>query len=232
MKKVIGLVPLWDEERQSIWMLPGYMKVIEACGGVPLVLPLTADPEELEECLRLCDGLLLTGGQDVNPVLYGQEPLPQCGELCILRDQMETLLLKRAVERDIPVLGICRGIQLMNAALGGTLYQDLPTQHPSSVSHVMTPPYHQPVHTVEILENTPLAALLGSGTYPVNSYHHQAVRQLAPSAKAMAVSSDGLVEALYLPDRKFIWGVQWHPEFAYEQDENCLRLVQELLNHA
>lgn len=229
MKKVIGLVPLWDEKKDSCWMLPGYMKVIEDGGGLPIILPLTADPEALEDCLRLCDGLLLTGGHDVDPALYGESPLPQCGAVCTLRDEMESYLLRRAVELDLPVLGICRGIQIMNAVLGGTLYQDLPTQHPSEVTHVMKPPYDQPVHTVEILEGTPLADLLGSGTYAVNSYHHQAVKTLAPDARPMAVSPDGLVEALYLPGKRFIWGVQWHPEFAYQTDENCRKLVEYFL---
>ena len=96
MKKVIGLIPLYDEEKESYWMLPGYMKVIERCGALPVMLPLTEDTEELEQCLGMCDGLLLTGGHDVDPAVYGEEAIPECGQCCHARDVMEAYLLKRA----------------------------------------------------------------------------------------------------------------------------------------
>ena len=139
---------------------------------------------------------------------------------------MESYLFDRCYREDKPVLGICRGIQLMNALLGGTLYQDLPTEHPSSVEHHMSPPYDRPIHTVDVKKGTLLADIIGPGPYAVNSYHHQAVKQLAPKAVAMAYSEDGLVEALSVPDRRFIVGVQWHPEFAYMTDPKSRKLVQ------
>lgn len=226
MRKVIGVVPLWDEKKDSCWMLPGYMQGLQACGALPLVLPLTTDEGVLADALRLCDGLLLTGGHDIDPALYGQAPLPQCGVLCPARDKMEVYLLRAALAADKPVLGICRGIQLLNAVLGGTLYQDLPTQHPSDVTHVMTPPYDRAVHTVEILPGTLLADLFGAGTLAVNSYHHQAVDKAAPGLQVMAQAPDGLVEAVRLPGKAFVVAVQWHPEFSYKSDACSKALLQ------
>ena len=134
--------------------------------------------------------------------------------------------MKRAVGKDLPVFGICRGIQFMNASLGGTLYQDLDTQHPSETEHHMTPPYERGVHKITVKEGSLLAGMIGAGEHSVNSYHHQAVKELAPGAEAMAYSEDGLIEAICIPDKKFIVGVQWHPEFAFEKDPECLKLVQ------
>ncbi len=220
-KPIIGVVPLVDEQRESYWMLPGYFEGILEAGGVPVMLPLTDGVELLDQALSVCDGLLITGGQDVSPAVYGEKgaaAVALVGETCPERDRMEAALLPRAVERDLPVLGICRGIQVINALLGGTLWQDLPAQRPSAVEHHGKPPYDVPVHTVEVLAATPLAAAIGAGEHAVNSYHHQAVRDLAPGLEPMAVSPDGLVEALWRPASAFLWAVQWHPEFSHRVD--------------
>ena len=225
-KTIIGLSPLYDREKDSYWMLPGYMKMLERCGAVPLMLPLTTDESLLSAAFELCDGILLTGGQDVSPSLYGQSPLPLCGEVCGDRDEMDLRLLISAIGADKPVLGICRGLQLMNAALGGTLYQDLPTEYGAVAEHCMKPPYDRGVHAVCLLDDTPLHDLLGVDEISVNSYHHQAVKDPASCLKTMAVSEDGLIEAMYMPGKRFIWGVQWHPEFSYEKDSRCLRIAE------
>ena len=218
MKPVIGLVPLVDEGRDSLWMLPGYMEGIAGAGGLSFMLPLSGDEADLSRLFSLCDGLLLTGGHDVSPALYGEAPLPVCGACCPERDRMESILLRLAMAENKPVLGICRGLQFMNAALGGSLWQDLPSQHPSGISHHGTPPYDRPVHAVTVLPDTPLSAVLGESSLPVNSYHHQAVRELAPCLRPMALSPDGLVEAAWHPEMHFLWGVQWHPEFSFRTD--------------
>ncbi len=221
-KPIIGVAPLVDEQRESYWMLPGYFEGILEAGGVPVMLPLTDDAEVLGRALSACDGLLITGGQDVAPELYGEaapEAVALVGETCPERDRMEAALLPLAIERDLPVLGVCRGIQVINALLGGALWQDLPTQRPSGIEHHGTPPYDVPVHTVEVMAGTPLAEAIGAGEHAVNSYHHQAVRRLAPGLEAMAASPDGLVEALWRPASRFLWAVQWHPEFAHRVDE-------------
>lgn len=139
---------------------------------------------------------------------------------------METLILRKAMAADKPILGICRGIQFINAALGGTLWQDLPSQHPSDVNHHQNPPYNIPTHDVRILRGTPLHNCLGTEFLPVNSYHHQAVSRLASGLSAMAVSPDGLTEALYKPDQRFLWALQWHPEFSWQTDENSRKIFR------
>ena len=131
---------------------------------------------------------------------------------------MEGIVLKMALERDKPVLGICRGIQFINAFLGGTLYQDLPTQHPSQTNHRQPAPYDRPVHDVTVAGKSPLHDCLACDRLAVNSCHHQAVRTLAPALQAMAFSPDGLVEAAYMPGKRFVWAVQWHPEFSFRTD--------------
>lgn len=214
-KPMIGVMPLMDHERDSYWMLPGYMRGLEEQGAVPLMPPLTDRPEELDCFLELCDGFILTGGQDVAPALYGEEPSPRCGSVSLLRDSMDQYILLNGVKRGKAVLGICRGIQLMNAVYGGTLYQDLPTEFPSAVDHHMSPPYDRSAHTVSLMPDSPLYGLLGRESIPVNSYHHQAVKSLAPGFRPMAVAPDGLIEGIFMPDCRFVWGIQWHPEFSY-----------------
>ena len=223
-KPIIGVTLLFDRERDSYWMLPGYLEGLEQAGAIPIVLPLPEDLDDLPQLVSLCDGLLFTGGQDVSPALYGETPKPTCGEVCPARDRMEQALLHLALERDLPVLGICRGIQFLNAVLGGTLYQDLPTEHPSQTQHHMTPPYDRAVHTVTLQPGTPLAELLGTEHIGVNSYHHQAVKTLAPCLTEMAWSEDGLIEAVCLPEKRFVWAVQWHPEFSFRVNEDSRKI--------
>lgn len=231
-KPIIGLIPLVDEERESYWMLPGYMEGVRAAGGIPVMLPLTTSREELMQIDTVCDGYLLTGGQDVTPALYGEQPAPECGAGLEQRDIMEKVVLDMAIEGDKAVLGICRGIQFMNAALGGTLYQDIPTQRAEYVEHHQNGHYDEPVHMNYIEEGTPLHELLGLSELAVNSYHHQAVKTLAPKLCMMACSEDGLVESVYMPDRHFIWGLQWHPEFSYRSDANSMKIFDAFVRAA
>lgn len=226
MKPVIGLIPLFDDEKNSYWMLPGYMKSLQEIGAFPIMLPLTDKKDELELALSMCNGILLTGGHDVSPELYGADVSDKCGDTCPERDQMEKYILTRCIELDKPVLGICRGIQFINAALGGTLYQDIPSEYPSDVEHHMSPPYDRGVHKVDVLPDTMLADIIGPGEHHVNSYHHQAIKELASRVNAMAISEDGLVEAICIPDKKYIVGVQWHPEFSYEKDDEACKLLR------
>lgn len=171
-RPLIGIMPLYDSEKNSYWMLPGYMRGIEAAGGAPVMLPLTEDQSLLRQLAETFDGFLFTGGQDISPRLYGEEKMPLCGEICPTRDKMELIMLDAAMELDKPVLGICRGLQFINAALGGTLFQDIPAEFPSAVKHCQTPPYDHPAHEVMLLPSTPLRELLGQETIRVNSYHH------------------------------------------------------------
>ena len=228
-KPIIGIVPLVDIERESYWMLPGYMKGIEQAGGIPLMLPLTSNEENLEQLAEEIDGFLYAGGQDISPNLYAQKRSEMCGQCCRERDEMETMLFRMVYEQDKPLLGICRGIQCINVVMGGTLHQDLSSEHPSDTEHHQMPPYDVPVHSVKIIGDSPLYKLLKKETLMVNSYHHQAIKTLAPKLSVMAVSEDSLVEAVYVPNKKFIWGIQWHPELSYLADENSRRIFSEFV---
>lgn len=216
---IIGVTPIWDDDKESIWMLPGYLEGIRNAGGTPIILPLTTDNNEIHRIFDICDGFLFTGGHDVTPELYNEQPLKNLVSTCEKRDTMEMALLRLAIQYDKSVLGICRGIQFINAALGGTLYQDIPIQHPSELEHHQSAPYDIPVHKVIIKKGSPLYNVLNTTELPVNSYHHQAVKVLAPCLKDMASATDGLIEAVYKPDHKFLWAVQWHPEFSYKTDK-------------
>ncbi|MCH3986456.1 MAG: gamma-glutamyl-gamma-aminobutyrate hydrolase family protein [Lachnospiraceae bacterium] len=224
MSKLIGVMPLWDDEKQSIWMLPDYIDGLKAAGLDAVIFPMTEDEAEIRKLASLCDGFLLTGGQDVNPAMYGEAVLNDTVAYNNTRDRMDSFVLRLAIESDKAVLGICRGIQLMNAALGGTLYQDLPAQHGSEIDHHMASPYNRICHEVRILEGTPLYQLIGKGSIPVNSIHHQAIKDLAPGLGEMARSTDGLIEAVYKPDNRFVWGIQWHPEYWYKENPDCMKI--------
>lgn len=231
MRPVIGIVPLYDEEKDSYWMLPGYMKALEECLSIPVMLPLTEDKTELLYFIRTCDGLLLPGGQDVDPASYGEERLPACGPICPAKDRMEGILLDAAVRLDKPVLGICRGLQFLNAHTGGTLYQDLPTEHPG-LCHRMERPYDRGSHPVTVERKSPLYEIVGSTEYSVNSCHHQGIRDLSPLLCAAATAPDGLVEAAWMPGKHFILGVQWHPEWLYQKDPAAMRLFEAFVKAA
>lgn len=225
-KKLIAVVPLWDDEKNSIWMLPGYMDALRDVGAIPVILPLHSNEEDVLAVFELCDGLLITGGHDVSPDLYGQKTDEHCDVTCEARDAMEIALYKAALKTDKAVLGICRGIQIINVLQGGTLYQDLPAEYESSVEHNMKPPYTEAAHDVDIMENTALAALLGVRRMGVNSCHHQAVKEIGNQLEVMAVSEDGIIEALRHTGQRFVWAVQWHPEFSFYVDSFSRKLFE------
>lgn len=228
MRPVVGVIPLFDEEKDSIWMLPGYMEGVRMAGGIPIILPLKAEADEIEQAAGLCSGFLFTGGHDVEPALYHEPKSEKCGAANPDRDLLEQRIFRHALDADKPIFGICRGIQMINVLCGGTLYQDLSTEYRGikKVEHHMEPPYDVPCHQVEIVGGTPLEKLFNKSTISVNSYHHQAVKVLGKDLKPMAVSEDGLVEAVYMPGKRFVWAVQWHPEFIYKKDADACKLFQ------
>lgn len=160
-RPLIGVVPLWDDKLNSLWMLPGYFDGIAEAGGIPVMLPLTDDETTIEQLVSQCDGFLVTGGHDVDPERYGEAAGPKTVKLCKARDRMEERLIPSVIAADKPLLGICRGIQSLNVALGGTLWQDLSDEHPSPVvHHGDKPPYDPVVHEVSIAPDSPLARAL------------------------------------------------------------------------
>ena len=183
------------------------------------------DPEQAVQDALTCDGLLLPGGGDMDPKFYGQERIPACGEPNLLRDAAEPLLLRAFLAADKPVLGICRGIQVLNAVLGGDLYQDIkPFEHLPHNDHWAK------VHTVTVRRGTLLSHILGQDTVLVNSQHHQAVDRVAPGFTLAALSEDGIVEAIEKPDARFCLGVQWHPEWLSDADPAMQGLFDAFVN--
>ena len=213
-KPLIGVTPLFDRGRDSYWMLPGYFLALEGAGAIPVMLPLTDDKAALRRLVDTLDGFLIAGGQDVSPALYGEETKPTCKEICPERDAMESVLLRLLWGADKPVFGICRGLQILNAHLGGTLYQDLLSEHPSDVNHRMAAPYDRAEHPVSLLRDAPLYTLLGADSIGVNSCHHQAVdpEHLGAGVRITGVAFDGSVEAVEIPGERMVLGVQFHPE--------------------
>lgn len=222
-KPIIGLLPLYDPKKDSYWMLPQYVEALEACGAMALILPPRMSPADRQRTLTLCDGLLFPGGQDVEPTLYGMERSPYCAPSAKRRDDLEFPLCREAFAADVPMLGICRGLQLFNTALGGTLYQHLPAEQPQVMNHDMTAPYDRVFHMATL--SGPLSALLGKTELGVNSYHHQSIKDVAPPLRVMAEAPDGVVEAVYAPEKTFLWGIQWHPEYFWKTEQGEIFLA-------
>lgn len=225
MKPMIGIVPLFDGALESYWMLPGYMKMIERCGGAPFMLPLTCDEGLIDECAGRCDGIVFSGGHDVDPREYGQRWMAAADiDICCERDRMERRLLDDVLSHGTPFLGICRGLQLLNVCFGGTLFQSLPLQHASFVNHYA--PGSRSAHLVAIDQTTALHDIVDADRLLVNSLHHQAISRLASGLQQTATAEDGLVEGASVSGHPFGMAVQWHPELLFDIDEANARLVE------
>ena len=225
-KPRIAVIPQIYPGSDNIVTRPGYMTEILAAGGLPMLLPPTEDIEDLKALLSSVDGLLMTGGQDLEPALYGEATLPSCGMTQPWRDRMEMLALEVALELDLPVFCICRGFQTLNVYLGGSLYQDIPSQKDFSIIHSMPQPTNRIWHQVSVKEGTPLYDLWQEPVVGVNSCHHQGVKRLGEGLAVMAEAPDGIIESFYMPDKRFVWGVQWHPELFYGADPHHRALFE------
>ena len=212
---IIGVTPLWDAERKSVWMLPDYLDGIRAAGGLPVVLSNEMSEEDADQIVETCDGFLFTGGQDVGS--------------CLERYKLETLLLSKALQADKAILGICRGLQFINVFLGGTLWQDLPSEHPSEIVHRQGKPYGVQTHKVKL--NGDLQMLLGKDSIEVNTLHHQAAKNLGNDLTPMAVAPDGIIEAVQMRSKRFVWAIQWHPEYMFKTDTDSLIIFSNFVKH-
>lgn len=209
-----------------------YTDAVLQAGGLPLVLPVVDSPAAIEALLARIDALVVSGGAfDVPAALYGMASGPGMGPTKPERTDFELALLRGALARGLPVLGICGGMQLLVAALGGTLVQDLPTERPGPLRHQMEGDRRAPWHQVEVQPGTRLARAVGSGSLGVNSTHHQGVASLG-TLQASAQAPDGLVEAVELPGERFAVGVQWHPELMVETVPRQLGLYRALVEAA
>jgi putative glutamine amidotransferase len=214
---------------QYFYVGSGYVDGVARCGGTPLILPLMTIPEApFRQIVESLDGIILTGGDDIAPHLYGEPPLQGLGQIEYERDIAEIEVIKLAVELKKPILGICRGMQILNVALGGTLIQDIPSQVPGAFQHAQKGSRQYGAHMVQ-LEPGFLADALGKTEVLVNTSHHQAVKDVAPGFKITATAADGVIEAMESPDGLYI-GVQWHPERMWAHDENMLKIAEAFVN--
>lgn len=211
-----------------------YIEALRAAGGIPMLLPHGAGESELRELVGRLDGLLLPGGVDLDPASYGEERHPACGRIDPAQDALELPLTRLALESDTPLLAICRGLQVLNVALGGTLWQDLASQRPESLDHAQFGPENRLtlVHPVEIEADSMVVRIMGATSIQTNSSHHQAVRELAPGLRAVAHAPDGVIEAVELSDHPFAVGLQWHPEAMFRHYPEMLRPFRALVEAA
>ena len=218
------------------------VEAIKKAGGIPVILGGPCDPAALEDIVRTFDGFVMPGGCDVSPALYGQEREQACGTTSVRRDSFEPLLIRAVLEADKPLLAICRGTQELNAVLGGTLWQDIPS-HPEAVPHHDLHPIEHARrddpegrvgHSVRVAQGTLLARVLGAAPHDlhVNTLHHQAIREVAPGLEVNAWAPDGCIEGVELPGRRFVLGVQWHPELMWHLDDASMRFFEALVHAA
>ena len=231
-KPVIAVTPMYSSQNERYNLKGEYIRMLAEMGAVPLIMPLTSDRTILEYFLDHCDGLVFSGGYDIAPAYYGQTDEGLCGVIQPIRDEMELWLCREAVDRDLPVLGICRGHQVLNVALGGSMYQDLMAQTGTALQHQEPQPVDGMVHDVALAADTPLARLQGTVSMRVNSRHHQAIRDLAPGLVVQATAPDGVIESVWLPEKRFVWGVQWHPESIWTISEPNRKIAEAFLQAA
>ena len=214
MRPIIGITPSLETNENKIYTPTSYPKAVIQAGGTPVFLNFTRDDEMIEQYAAMVDGVLFSGGDDVDPASYGEEQIWGCGDICPLRDDFEIKLLKVLVEKypEKPVLGICRGAQVLNVAMGGTLYQDLRSQVEGCIRHQQQQSSHYASHKAMMTEGSKLHAIYGSTEVMVNSFHHQAVKDVGEGLVVTARASDGVVEGLEKPDHPYFIAVQWHPE--------------------
>ncbi|AYM02152.1 gamma-glutamyl-gamma-aminobutyrate hydrolase family protein [Levilactobacillus yiduensis] len=217
-------------ERNAAFAPRPAVEAIVKTGGLPIILP-SIDPEDVADYLPLFDGVAFLGGADVDPTFFGEEPHIRLGKTYRKRDLFEIELLKQAVAANKAILGICRGLQLINVGLGGTLYQDLSEDPLAQIKHSQAAMGNQPSHHVTVVPGSTLATLTGERPY-VNSRHHQAIKDVAPSLRVTASADDQVIEALESKDTDQILGVQWHPENMYKHHDESRQIFQNFVNRA
>lgn len=214
-KPIIGITGAYvkhNEYMEGVYVHHDYHKSVAANGGIPIILPYI-NSEIALETLPVCDGIILSGGEDVDPQLYGQDPHHHLGPTTPERDLAEISIVNYALENNIPLFAICRGVQILNVALGGTLIQDIPSQVKEPIQHAQKIDRSRDSHWVTISRDSKLFEIVGSERVRVNSLHHQALGRIAADLRIVAQSSDGIIEAVeYIHPTTFTVGVQWHPE--------------------
>lgn len=207
-----------------------YLDAVQQAGGVPVLLPPQLGPAARDDLFARLDGLLLTGGGDIDPARFGEPPHPTLDDVSPARDALELALGRRALEDGVPILAICRGLQVLNVALGGSLHQDIASDPGSPIAHRQQEPREQATHQVKVQAGSRLAGVLGTLEVDVNSLHHQAVNRLGDGLRAVAAAPDGIVEGAEMAGGPpFVLGVQWHPEDLVDRDPAARNLFAALV---
>lgn len=228
---IIGVTPIINEENLQVRMK--YINAISNENGVPIILPKLADEMQIKAQIDSLDGLLLTGGDDVDPNLFGEDPHQKLGHIEAGRDSYEMKLIDYALAQGKPILGICRGAQILNVHQGGTMYQDIYEQMGNVIiGHSQQAMREFPSHEVAIVEGTKLYEIIGEKTIRTNSFHHQANKTLPDNFVASASTSDGLIEAIESIDHDFLIGLQWHPEDLYNNDIASQKIFRAFIKSA
>ncbi|ABO51397.1 peptidase C26 [Desulforamulus reducens MI-1] len=231
MIPIIGITSSYDDKTGRTFLSRDYIQAVTAAGGLPLVLPCILPESSVPFLLELVDGLILSGGVDVDPLIFGEEPHPQMGEICPERDKFEFTLTKQALGQDLPILAICRGVQMLNIVAGGSILQDIGATVQCPVKHSQEAPRWYGTHTINILPESRLAKIWGKKMV-VNSYHHQAVGTVGKGFIVSAWSVDGVVEGMESTTHSFVLGVQCHPECMWEKDTVIFQLFREFVQAA
>jgi putative glutamine amidotransferase len=226
-RPLIGITIGPDDRREThLSLRKDYLRAVEAAGGLPIVLP-PGRPEDAAPLLRRIQGLVLTGGEDVDPTLYGETRHETVVDVTPERDAFELALTREALHADLPILAICRGQQVLNVATGGTLIQDIPSHVSGARDHDPPGERWELTHEVRVLPGSRLRQILGEDRVAVNSFHHQALKDLGRGLLATAWSvDDGIIEGVEAPDRRFVVGVQWHPESFWDRSPSFQPLFQ------
>lgn len=228
---VIGVTASRDD-RGTLSVSREYLDAVLMAGGLPLIVPYTEDAETIRQVVERIDGLLLTGGGDIDPAWFGEEPIPGLGWIDPKRDHLEIAFIRRMMEESKPILAICRGCQILNVAAGGDMFQDLYQQREGLLQHMQKAPRSHLSHSVEVAEGSLLYRIAGNSTVKVNSFHHQAVRKVAPGFIACATAKDGVIEGVESVRHPFVLGVQWHPEHLVKTDAISRRLFKAFVQAA
>jgi putative glutamine amidotransferase len=224
-----------DETNSRYAIHASYTRAVEVAGGAPILIPLDLGDDSLRAVFDRLDGLLIPGGVDVDPKEYGEQVAPYCGSIDPAEDATEQRLLRWAFEKPLAILGICRGIQMLNVAAGGSLYQDVDAQLPNLLHHphIQGNPRNFRAHTIEVKPQSRLARALGTSQIEVNSRHHQAVKEVAPGFHVTAHAPDGIIEGIEPDDlRHFVLGVQFHPENLIDDDVRTVGIFKEFVKAA
>lgn len=208
-----------------------YIQAVEKAGGIPLVLPVVEGQDLVEEQVDICDGIILTGGQDVNPLLYNEGPHEKLGYVNLKVDKYQLNIAQIVIRQDKATLGICRGLQMLNIARGGTLYQDLSGMEGEVMKHFQDGERYELSHSIDIKKGNILEELWGEKIL-INSYHHQCIKDLGKGVEVIAQASDGAIEAIRLEDKEFIIGLQWHPEMMAVEYGEMLAIFDELVRES